>query len=74
MLPEILWCVSLPTISNDKNSEDALKVIEKIDLEFLPVLDKDSGKFLGIVSRETILRKYQNELFIQQSEHDLALG
>jgi len=65
---------NLPTITSDKNSEEALKVLEKIDIEFLPVLDKDSNKFLGIVSREKILRKYQNELFIQQSEQDLALG
>ena len=61
-------------ITNDKNSEDALKILEKIDMDFLPVKDKASGKFLGIVSTETILKKYQNELFIQQSEHDLALS
>lgn len=65
---------NLQTITSDKNSEEALKILEKIDLEFLPVLDKSTGKFMGIVSRQNILRKYQNELFIQQSEHDLALG
>jgi CIC family chloride channel protein len=61
-------------ITNDKNSEDALQILEKIDMDFLPVRDKDTGKFLGIVSTENILKKYQNELFIQQSEQDLALN
>ncbi len=61
-------------ITNDKNSEDALLILEKIDMDFLPVQDKVTGKFLGIVSTENILKKYQNELFIQQSEQDLALN
>jgi len=65
---------NIKSVTNDKNSEDALSILEKTDLEFLPVLDKSSGKYLGIVSKENILKKYQNELFIQQSEHDLALG
>ena len=51
-----------------------LKILEKIDMDFLPVQDKQTGKFLGIVSTENILKKYQNELFIQQSEQDLALS
>ena len=65
---------SVQVITNDKNSEDALKILEKIDMDFLPVQDKQTGKFLGIVSTENILKKYQNELFIQQSEQDLALS
>ena len=65
---------NVPVIPNDKNSEDALNILEKIDMDFLPVQDKLTGKFLGIVSTENILKKYQNELFIQQSEQDLALN
>lgn len=65
---------NVQVITNDKNSEDALKILEKIDMDFLPVQDKQTGKFLGIVSTENILKKYQNALFIQQSEQDLALS
>ena len=61
------------TISSDVNAEEAILIMEKYDLEFLPVTNKSTGKYIGIVSREIILKKYQNELFIQQSENDLAL-
>jgi chloride channel protein, CIC family len=63
----------LITISNDKNGEDALNLMEKEDLDYLPVVHHSSGEFLGIVSKENILKKYQNALFIQQSEQDLAI-
>ncbi len=58
----------------EKNGEETLNLMEKEDLDYLPVINKNSGKFLGIISKESILKRYQNELFIQQSEHDLALG
>jgi CBS-domain-containing membrane protein len=64
---------SVPTITSDKNSEEALMLMEKEDLEYLPVLDKESKKYLGIVTKENILKKYQNELFVMQSENELAL-
>ncbi len=69
-----LMSSELVTISESKNSEDALKLMEKEDLDYLPVIDKNTGNYLGIISKENILKKYQNELFIQQSEHDLALS
>ncbi len=62
------------SISEDKKSEEALKLLESEDLDYLPVIHKKSGDYAGIVSKENILKRYQNELFIQQSEHDLALG
>ncbi len=64
----------LHSITNDRNSEYALELMEKEDIEYLPVLDKNTGKYIGIVSKENILKKYQNELFLQQSENDLALN
>jgi predicted transcriptional regulator len=69
-----LMTKNLTTVVNNKNSESALELMEKEDLDYLTVLDGETGKYLGIVSKETILKKYQNELFLQQSEHDLALG
>ncbi len=69
-----LMTKELITVTNERNSEDALNLMEKEDLDYLPILDKVSGDYLGIVSKENILKKYQNELFIQQSEQDLALG
>ncbi len=69
-----LMTKELISVANDKNSEEALNLMEKEDLDFLPVVEKVSGDYLGIVSKENILKKYQNELFIQQSEQDLAIG
>ena len=48
-------------------------LMEKEDLDYLPVLDKESSKYIGIVTKENILKKYQNELFIMQNENELAL-
>lgn len=62
------------SISNDSNSELALNLLEKEDLDYAPVVDEKNGNYVGIVSKQNILKKYQNELFVQQSEHDLALG
>ncbi len=62
------------SIAQDKTSEEALNLLESEDLDFLPVIDKKNGDYTGIVTKENILKRYQNELFIQQSEHDLALG
>ena len=69
-----LMSAEMVTITDNKNSEEALNLLEKEDLDYIPITEKNTGKYLGIVSKETILKKYQNELFIQQSEHDLALG
>ncbi len=69
-----LMVKNLVSISPDRNGEDTLNLMEKEDLDFLPVMEKKTGKYLGIVTKENILKKYQNELFIQQSEHDLALS
>ncbi len=69
-----LMTKQLNTITDDKNSEEALKLMEKSDLDYLPVVSKESGIYLGVISKENVLKKYQNELFIQQSEHDLALS
>ncbi len=64
---------TIPTISSDKNSEEALMLMEKEDLDYLPVLEKDTKKYIGIVTKENILRKYQNELFLMQNENEFAL-
>lgn len=64
---------AIPTITADKNSEDALMLMEKEDLDYIPVLDEESQKYIGIVTKENILKKYQNELFIMQNENELSL-
>jgi len=64
---------TIPAVTSDKNSEEALLLMEKEDLDYLPVLDKDTRKYMGIVTKENILKKYQNELFIMQSENEFAL-
>ncbi len=64
---------TIPTISANKNSEDALMLMEKEDLDFLPVLDQETKKYIGIVTKENILKKYQNELFLMQNQNELSL-
>jgi CIC family chloride channel protein len=64
---------SIPTIGSDKNCEEALSLMEKEDLEYIPVVNKLTNKYMGIVTKESILKKYQNELFIMQNENELAL-
>lgn len=51
----------------DMNGEDALSVLESVDLEYLPVKNHEN-KTIGILSRSELLNKYQKEVFLQQSK------
>ncbi len=68
-----LMVKGIATISEDKNCEEALTIMENEDKDYLPVLTDNNGIYKGIISKENILKKYQNEMFIRQSESDLAL-
>lgn len=66
---------NITTASDNINGEEAIKLIDEGDLEYLPVVDKTNGKLLGIVSRQDLLNKYQKELFMQQSESkEMSIG
>lgn len=69
-----LMSTQVLTIAPNENGEKALQLIETNDMEYLPVVDQNDGSILGIISKENILKRYQSELLILQSEHDLALG
>jgi len=58
-------------ISDLENADNALKMMETFDLEFLPVYNTDD-KFIGVVSKQKILRVYQNELFLAEKNLDLS--
>lgn len=64
---------SVPTITKDKNCEEAMLLMEKEDLDFIPVVNSEDKKYIGIVTKENILKKYQNELFIMQNENELTI-
>lgn len=68
-----LMVKGIATVSADKNCEEALSIMEKEDKDYLPVLTDNNETYEGIISKENILKKYQNELFISQSQNDLAL-
>ena len=58
-------------VKSDSNCEEVLKLMESVDAEYLPVISKDSGEFLGIVSKADILKRYQNEVFVQNRQEEL---
>ncbi|MBK7867423.1 MAG: chloride channel protein [Ignavibacteriales bacterium] len=60
-----------PVISEDENSDAALKMMETFDLEYLPVYDLEKD-FKGIVTKQKILRVYQNELFKTEKDMDMS--
>lgn len=60
-----------PKINEEDNADNALKIMETVDMEFLPVYDHD-GNFKGIVSKPKILRVYQNELFLAEKNMDMS--
>jgi CIC family chloride channel protein len=60
-----------PIISEDANSDDALKMMETFDLEYLPVYDSEN-EFKGIITKQKILSIYQNELFKAEKERDMS--
>ena len=59
-------------ISDLENADNALKMMETFDLEFLPVYNTDD-KFIGVVSKQKILRVYQNELFLAEKNLNKCL-
>lgn len=60
-----------PKINDEDNADNALKIMETVDMEYLPVYD--SGMiFKGIVSKHKILKVYHNELFLAEKEMDMA--
>ncbi len=56
------------TMHEDDNAEEALTIMENNDLEYIVVLDKESRKIKGIVTRNNLLNRYQKEVFIRQNE------
>jgi CIC family chloride channel protein len=60
-----------PVIGENENSDSALKMMETFDLEYLPVINSEK-EFKGIVTKQKILRVYQNELFKAENDMDMA--
>ncbi|KAB2909574.1 MAG: chloride channel protein [Ignavibacteriaceae bacterium] len=58
-------------INEDEDADTALKIMETIDMEYLPVYDYDDV-FKGIVSKQKILRVYHNELFLAERDQDMS--
>ncbi len=54
------------------NGEDAMKIFETTEYEFLPVVDNEKN-LIGIISKTALLNKYQKEVFIQQSDSEMDL-
>lgn len=49
----------------------ALKKMESGDYDFIPVLGTKDERLLGVVSRQSLVNRYQKELFILQSKDEL---
>ncbi len=65
---------SIETIYEYQDGEQALKKLEFGDYEYLPVIHKESGKVIGIISKDTMINKYQKELFLQESRAEFGPG
>lgn len=61
-------------VTTNDNCEDALKLLESGDYEFLPVVDSAKNELIGILSRADILSRYQKEVFLQQSQDELDVN
>lgn len=65
---------TIETVYEDQNGEQTLKKLEFGDYEYLPVLDRNNNKVIGIISKESMINKYQKELFIQESRAEFGPG
>ncbi|MBU2583789.1 MAG: chloride channel protein [Bacteroidetes bacterium] len=61
------------SVSAQENCEEALSIMENYDLDGLPVLIAQSGELIGIISKDTILSRYQKEILIQPNEASLGV-
>jgi len=55
-----------PVISRDVELRDALRIMDDFELFSIPVLE--GKKFLGVISKATLLDQYRRELMVQTSE------
>lgn len=62
---QIMDC-DIPSISYDADLKDALKIMDEEGLFSIPVLD--GRKFLGMISKGTLLDRYRRELMVQTFE------
>jgi chloride channel protein, CIC family len=60
---------SLTFTDESISCEEALKKLESVDFELLPVIEKNTGTFLGVITKEKIMHRYQKELLIYQDEN-----
>lgn len=60
-------------VDTEYNCEDVLKILESRDYDYLPVFDRHKNQFVGIISRNNILDRYQKEIFLQQSNEEMAV-
>ncbi len=61
-------------IEDTHNGEAALKILEDGDFEYLPVMESNNNKVVGIISKRDLLNRYQKELFIQQNQQEMEIG
>ncbi len=54
--------------------EEALRKMENYYLDYLPVYSAESRQYTGIITRNKILRNYQNELYLRENSADLSIG
>lgn len=54
--------------------EEALRKMENYYLDYLPVYSAEGREYIGIITRNKILRNYQNELYLRENSSDLAIG
>jgi CIC family chloride channel protein len=56
----------IPVISPDVELKEALDIMDEYSMFSIPVLE--GRKFLGIISKATLLDQYRRELMVQTSE------
>jgi len=62
---------NITTVYQSTSADNALNLLESSDLDYLPVLDYQNNKLLGIVSRIDIINHYQKELLLGQKDIEI---
>lgn len=60
---------TLTFVDETISCEEALKKLESTDFEVIPVIEKATGDFLGVITKDKIMHRYQKELLIYQDEN-----
>lgn len=74
VVAEDLMSKAFGVVFDDSDAESALLAIDSRDLEYICIKNRSDGEIHWMITREKLLKLYQNELFLSEELKDLKIS